>query len=392
MKIKNRKELAQYFNERMTKSYFLLKEEKKLDVDSTLVKTYLLEAHNMTTDKPLKRKDLLNSVRLIFNSVKSITIKNAIIEETQEEALFHITLPINKEPIDLYIDTTNIRFWLIHSMNSSRTLDFFITKLLSESHLIDSAWLPIQLLEYSSKLGSFRGLGLDYDRREVKDIDFESLPVEFMKMQLWGNRAKEVLETLRKEGAFPDSTTLSKVKIKYWLGENKDQLFTLDDIKYNGKITARGTSFESHINLVTDIYRKYSRQILDIEKKYSLSTKTINSQTDNGYVIDGYPINFVFKNSIKNLEKFCNSLFNGSSPFKLWGIPLELNKKFYSVKAVDLHVGCRINFEINPEFIRIYLPKSSCGNTIARLFTNFQHYYDPLVETEIGEDESTFKY
>lgn len=39
--------------------------------------------------------------------------------------------------------------------------------------------------------------------------------------------------------------------------------------------------------------------------------------------------------------------------------------------------------------MRIYLPENSCGNTILRLYTNLQHYFDSNVklnEEEIEEN------
>jgi hypothetical protein len=47
----------------------------------------------------------------------------------------------------------------------------------------------------------------------------------------------------------------------------------------------------------------------------------------------------------------------------------------------------RITFEITPEFMRVYLPDGSCGNTIIRLYTNLQHYYDSLVVLAAGGGE-----
>ena len=37
--------------------------------------------------------------------------------------------------------------------------------------------------------------------------------------------------------------------------------------------------------------------------------------------------------------------------------------------------------------MRVYLLDGSCGNTIARLYTNLQHYYDSQVTIEWGRED-----
>jgi hypothetical protein len=47
---------------------------------------------------------------------------------------------------------------------------------------------------------------------------------------------------------------------------------------------------------------------------------------------------------------------------------------------VDLHTGDALDLELTPFFVRVYLTSSSCGNVLARLLTNLQHYHDARVE------------
>ena len=103
--------------------------------------------------------------------------------------------------------------------------------MIADGDHLDSAWLPAQLLQSAGWLGSLRGLGLGFDRRRLQDVDFDApdAPVEFLKMQLWGNRASEVLDLLRNPVAFPESTTLSKIKVKFWLDGDAEQ-FAIADI------------------------------------------------------------------------------------------------------------------------------------------------------------------
>jgi hypothetical protein len=250
----------------------------------------------------------------------------------------------------------------------------------------------MQLLEGVADAGVFKGLHLDYDRRPVPDVEFDvpEAPVEYLKMQLWGNRAREILGILRQPNAFADATTLSKVKIKHYLDEAVDlDSFSLDEIKWDGKITARGTSFQSHINLVNSIYRSYSDRVRSFEQRFSLryGSDPVDGQRS---PITGESVNITFSRPIANLEKFVGSVFAGVDPFRLWGTPVSLGDNYYRVTALDLHVTNRIIFEIAPEFMRVYLPDGSCGNSIIRLYTNLQHYYDSLVVMAAGGGERLF--
>ena len=111
-------------------------------------------------------------------------------------------MTIKDEHIIIYIDYTNPRFWILHSLGSSSKLDWLSNRLIKISPELDRAWLSANFLEYISNLGSFRGLSLDYDRRNVPDVDFQAhdAPIELLKMQLWVNRAgvKDIARRLSK--------------------------------------------------------------------------------------------------------------------------------------------------------------------------------------------------
>ena len=244
---------------------------------------------------------------------------------------------------------------------------------------LDRAWLPADFLEAVASLGSFRGLSLDYDRRVIPDIDFNAVgaPPEFLKMQLWGGRAGRVLEILRAEGAFPNETTLSKVKLRYMLDDATPDSFTLDDVKYNGKVTARGTSFDSHLALLARIVDQYAAAIDDVEARYR-----IGSSPGERFWVSGDPIHFFFEPPIADIAAFCMHVFGGGEPFRLWGVPVQLRHDYFRIEGVDLHVGQTLRCEVAPGFLRLYLPQAACGNSAIRLYTNLQHHYNSQVRVE----------
>jgi hypothetical protein len=391
MIVKNRQQMAQLLNERMTRTYTTLSERQELEPDTSLVKTYLLEAHLSESSEPVQALKLAEEAFSEQSFEGTSRRLRSRIRRADEATLISAEVKFKNEILIVYVDFTNPRYWFLHSMGSSNTLDWVIGRLVKARPELDRAWLPADFLERVSTMGSFRGLGLDYDRRIIPDVDFDSqeAPVEFLKMQLWASDAGRILRTLRKEDAFPNDTTLSKVKVKFWLDGESDGDFSLDDIKYDGKVTARGTSFQSHIALVSKIYEDYANQIRELEEKYALRAYY---QHDGRLSLDGEPVNFRFKRPIANIEVFCESVFSCGEPFRLWGVPVRIAKDFYRVQAIDLHVGGPIQFEIAPEFMRLYLPVGSCGNSVLRLYTNLQHHYDALVRAQDGDGRRIFEF
>lgn len=387
MKVRNRREMAQLLNERMTRTYTSLSQEQELEPDTSLVKTYLIEAHLPESAEPDRARALAEEAfsAQVFGGAPAVQIHRA-----EEPTLLSVEIRLKHERLVVYVDFTNPRYWLLHSMASSNAMDRLVKKFVSRGPAVDRAWLPADMLERVSRMGSFRGLGLDYDRSVIPDVDFDSsrAPVEVLKMQLWGNKASDILRILRQESAFPHATTLSKVKVKFQVEGHSDGDFCLDDIKYDGKVTARGTSFQSHIALVSHIYEMYAKRIRHLEERYALRP----FERDGCLSLHGEPINFLFDPPIMNLEIFCESVFSCGPPFRLWGVPVRLSEDFYRVQAVDLHAGNPLQFEIAPDFLRLYLPAGSCGNTVLRLYTNLQHHYDSLIRARNGEGEDIFEF
>ena len=54
-------------------------------------------------------------------------------------------------------------------------------------------------------------------------------------------------------------------------------------------------------------------------------------------------------------------------------------------KRDQIDAAINLKYEITPYLIRVYLPKGACGNTILRLFTNLQHYFDSAIK--INDEE-----
>jgi len=397
--------MAEMLESIMTRSYESLKDELRLDRNHSLLKTYIIEAHTAARANHDELFQIMQGAFLHSNSQK--TIPNITIKETQEEDLFVVRGSSRQGLFTFYIDTTDPRFWLTHAVAKSSTSDRAVDNLLSGSSSLDSAWMPIELLESVMKLGTSRGIGLDFDRRILdkepvrsitnKPLDphpdgriRENNPIstnthlEYAKMQLWGSGADRILDAL-KEAKLTNSTTLSKVRLRNE-DEGDSEMFALSDIKFDGKVTGRGTSFDTYNSVLLAVRSQYSKVIHDTE-----STFRLDWDGAEGKPLKGEPFHIMLgEYGISNLEHFCARVFSGLEPFRLMGLPIRRNSNFYTASAIDLHVNQKLDFEISRKKLTAYLPKNACGNTLLRLYTNLQHFFSSDVKAIYGSGEAVF--
>jgi hypothetical protein len=123
----------------------------------------------------------------------------------------------------------------------------------------------------------------------------------------------------------------------------------------------------------------YEKVIKDIENNYSLIWK---ESVYGGATLEGFAIHFIPSNFKLNVTQFCERVFDGTMPFRLLGFSSNVSELAAIVEAVDLHTGGELSFEIYPDIISVYLPEKTCGNTIARLYTNLQHFYNAMFTVE----------
>lgn len=372
---RTRQELAALLDARMNRTYETLRADQTVEKKASLVKSYMLEAHTSDGADFERSFGLLNDL-----AEKSPLETKPKISKTDDPSLVRMNAASRHGEVELYMDYSNPRYWIAHSTSPSNALDDVLRKTVASSTELDRVWLPADFLGHLTTMGNFRGLGLDFDRRRVVD-DPEADPdesdsVSFLKMQLWGNKAARVLDVLSAQGAFPHETTLSKISLKYWANTEDREQFAIDDVKFTGKVTVRGTSFDSHLNFITYILRRYGAVVGHIEENFSMRAE---GGGENSHVA-GEPIDFTLGREIIDLETFCRSMFSASDPFRLWGTPVAVSDALVRVRAVDLHIGRPVNFEIRPRSIRAYLPAGTCGNSVMRLYTNLQHHFDSMVQ------------
>ena len=183
MRITTRREMAARLEEVMSRAYTELEERQRLEAGTSLLKTYLLEAHSGNG----QHRDILHVLTAAFSVENLGRNSRGSVHETDEEFFYRIDATWSRSQAEFYVDASDHRFWILHSIFNSRKADNILHRVVANDSNLDSAWLPMQLLERVAGMGQFKGLHLDYDHREVPDVEFDvpNAPVEYLKMQLW---------------------------------------------------------------------------------------------------------------------------------------------------------------------------------------------------------------
>lgn len=372
-RIRNRRELHQFLEWVMTKTYELEREYQHLEEDVNMVKSYIIESHTPLT-------------------ALEVAGYNVSIAKTEDPTLCVVKFrKKNAEKFStLYIDTVNERYWTIHTVEKSAVVDPFIDKIARNEIKKDYIWFPSQYLERFKEKGFPCGITIQYSEL----IGDKKKTIGNLSMKLWGSAAGDVLELFRELSKIKVSDThphvqeiceelsysspLSGIGIKYLVGDTQ---FVVDDIAYKGKFTARGgNSIDGHLFLLRSAKEDYSTTITYIEEEIAMGfTK------GSPLIPRGHPLTIVLTRPIDDLNSFSHELMSCRYPFRFLGFPRYEFNDFVALTGVDLHTGGKINLELSQNWIRLYLMKGSCGNTIARFYSVVQHNYDSNATLEGAE-------
>lgn len=239
MIIENRRDLAQYLEERLNRTYEMLKERQELE--QNLLKTYIIES-NLPT----------------IHSIPQVTGYQCDILPTEDRTLFILKIGHKKGIAKFYTDVFNNRFWFLHTLNKSQFTDSFINKFVTSTmNGLDFPWFPIQFLESIGRKDLFRGFSLRYDDKFLGVEGEDMAPIRNLSMKLWGETAPKVLDTLRKDKDLKHALALSGVGIKHYTNDDE---YVINDITFQGKFTARGTSIDSHFEIIQEVQRDYEKK------------------------------------------------------------------------------------------------------------------------------------
>lgn len=278
-----------------------------------------------------------------------------------------------------YLDISNPRLWIFHSIGPAEDMNEQIKQIVSEDgSMLDFPWLSSTSLE---RIGGFGKVGAGFNlkyRNRFEDLKGER-SVEDMTMRFWGSAAFELIEHIKKNERIKDGLSLSGIGVMYEI-ENG---YVKEEISSGGRVMVmRGDSIDGHFSIISKIQTYYQNVLNLIESEYRFSYRRL----PHGVAFRGNMLRIVFNRDIPDLEAFVENVFSTTLPFRLWGVAKNLESDFVKVKAVDLHSKGRLDFEIEPTELRIYLHEGACGNVITRLFTNLQSSFDAQSKL-IGNDE-----
>jgi hypothetical protein len=325
-----------------------------------LLKTYMMEANqglaSISKDPHLIIKK--TETKLPEVSVLSLEYANA-----------HATF---------YVDTSDRRFWLLHTNDLADDTRYLFNRLVSSPTVaFDKAWFPTEMIQKIAGLPNnvFKGFGLEYQDFFALNGQGEQ-PVEELRMRVSGSNSIDALEALRAKDKLRRSLSYSMLRVRRGDWSN----FVVEELTYDGRFMARGgSSIDDYVSLI-EITGKMYRNTIEAIEKNSVGVKEVEGRT----LVEGQAFDFMLERKIENIDLFLENLVNSKNPFRLWGMQNKISKDFYQIIGIDLHTGDSINLEVTPSLIRIYLPKGSCGNTVLRLYTNLQHYFDSEIKLNGG--------
>lgn len=321
---------------------------------------------------------------IIFNNEAST---KAQIFDTEDSTLKKLKITLeNQDSLLMYLDISDKRFWVVHSLHGSSISESAIFNLVTiNPSQLDFPWLSSASLEKIGMLGKETGFNLKFENQflEMKDEGYEE-KLQKISMRFWGGQASEIISDLRSNPKISQGIALSGIGLKYITESG----FIKENISYLGKFVAmKGDSVDSHFNIINRIKNDYSKIIKNIEENYRLKV----TKSDGGFKLSGNCTLIEFNKQIEDLNLFVDRLTNCSFPFRLWGVWDYLDTDYIKIKAIDLHTNHKINIELTKDWMRIYLPYESCGNVISRLFTNLQRHFDSGVILRGNDDDKIIK-
>lgn len=368
----DRRLLANALDEWMTTGYHHLLETQKHKRGQHLLKTYLIEANHFENGN-----GSVEVARFFETNKTPVPIE---ISATEDPTIHHVYVGQTRTPF--FLDTLDKRFWTMHSVAPATQSDNAMRNLILRTRNLDSFWLPSQQFEeWIGLIGVPRVLTSKFSvstgiyRDTIPEDQFVNDSLVF-KIGASGD-VRERLELYRESPIMASQLALwSASVVRRW---TEGDHVTTSTVTAAGKITARGNSFRLHEEIVNGLRQKYADLVVEWERRFQLRWND-----DDGRLSPSGEtafIEFPEELSPDRLTQVIGTLFNCTEPFRLLGTPvLNGGSTRYVIKGVDLHTGHKVDFEITPRFIRVYLGRTTCGNVLARLVTNLQHYVDARIK------------
>jgi len=208
---------------------------------------------------------------------------------------------------------------------------------------------------------------LNHDRRPFHSQNTHLDDLDYVSMRLWSSRADETLTKLRDANVFPHGISIRSVRIRSEADE-EEGAYCVSEYFHTGKVTVTGTSFDLHNELILNVVTAYRDVVERIEERYGLGYRSDER------LLVGDPIAIPMEWTVEDVEYAVARMFGSVEPFRMWGLPELVAPRRYRARAVDLHIGKTLTFDITPDHILLQLPRGTCGNTVLRFIAGLQYH------------------
>ncbi|HEY1691706.1 MAG TPA: hypothetical protein VGG39_06075 [Polyangiaceae bacterium] len=368
MAIETRRDLARHLQGQMAASRGgWSASEADEDAGRTMVKTYLVEAHGADSDDATLAKMGGLGKKIGFDFAAA-----------GESGLFRL----QKKDVTFWCDTSTPRFWRLYTTALVKDADDARDAIVSSAPWLDRVWIPPHYLETLADTVGAQMLtfSLSHDRRPVTEGDRPVTDSDFVTLRLWASNAQKTLHKLRTAHVFPHAVSVRSVRLRSG-GDDAQADYCVAEYFHDGKITAGGTSFDEHNRVIVRMLRDYGDLVRSFEERYGIGATT---DASGRHVVAGQPVVLDLKWTVQDLEYAVQRIFAANDPFRLWGLPTRVSDGHFRARAVDLHVGGVLTFDITQENVVIQLPRGVCGNTVVRFLNNLQFHVNADARAEAG--------
>lgn len=293
---------------------------------------------------------------------------------TRDDSMFVLGTPESA----FIVDAIDPRFWLLHTTGAAQASQRIVKKLVRGQHRIDRCWFTWQFLQQLSSRQSTLWFKSDFEGREMLP---EGDLARKLRIQLEGVGVVDLYRQLAGMAGYRHAAALEAVAADFRSAAGKVTELT----HYNGRFVGHGDAFEAHVSFVGRALAKYRRIVEQVEREHTIEFRSAGEA--GGATLSGQPLTITYR-PVRDMARFIGVLFACREPFRLWGVPREVDADVWDTEAVDLHIGATLHIRVTPTHMTLILPRTTCGNTALRLLTNIQHRYDAMATWDVSSGDA----
>ncbi len=266
-------------------------------------------------------------------------------------------LTIAQGDLTAWLDTSDRQYFRLHTTANVKEADRLHEAIVHATPLLEPTYLMPATLEGLARRveGKMVLFSLRHDRRELRpEADDKGDEVDLVTLRFWAPSAAETLERLRESAVLPGATSVYSVRVRAGAAE----AFALTEVFHNGKFTSSGNSFEQ------------LERVLKVVLSDHAATAAALESSSLGPVRVWVPVPWPKGNPAYAIGR----MFGGGEPFRLWGLPEQVDESIYQVRAVDLGVAKPVLFEVRPEGLGIELPPGTPVSVAQRVVAALQYH------------------